>query len=101
MARADHNSAIEKKRKEGYQLDLALAQAPAQPARGGNARLEQAIEADPYDETAYSVYADHLSPAALKSLKGCAKRIVSRHQREDPAANEDRGVSYRHPAICE
>src|SRR5688500_4760911 len=55
-ARSEYNKAVKKKVREGYEL----VKRPVQPARAGNTQLEQAIETNPYDADAYSVYADYL-----------------------------------------
>jgi len=65
VARAELERMVAGKVKEGYQLVAAATPARRAPAvtTASNPQLERAIEADPYDIEAYSVYADFLQDA--------------------------------------
>jgi uncharacterized protein (TIGR02996 family) len=107
-AKADADKAIAGKRKEGFALagnkataaKTTAAKPPAKPASKtatkpatastGNPALEAAIDADPYDETAYSVYADFLQHSGdprgelialqLANKQAAAKKLRTKHE---------------------
>jgi len=98
LASADADKAIAAKLKEGFELvgkkakTVAAKTAKASPVASAatNPTLEAAIDADPYDETAYSVYADWLQGQGdprgelialqLANKQAAANKLIAKHE---------------------